>query len=138
MRLARQHRKPGDVLLNMASMIDVVFLVLIFFMCTTGFRAPEKRLDAPLTEPVAKASAPRSDFEPIRIRLLSAAEGVAIKVNGASVADFRDLERRLNALRRLADVPVFIEAEDAVRFKHCVKVLDLCRKAAFTRVAFRA
>ena len=139
MKLTQQRPKPGDIVLNMASMIDVVFLVLIFFMCTTSFRPPEGRLRAPVEKSgIASAASPRDDFEPVRIRLAAAGDAVLLYVNDAAVSGFDALFSTLEHLRGLADVPVIIEADDGVKFKHCVKALDLCRKADFSKVAFRA
>ena len=139
MKLTRQHTKPGSMRLNMASMVDVVFLLLIFFMCTTSFQRPEERLPAPLprASSVAKPS-PGDDFEPIRIRIEGAGDTFSLRLNDSATTGMGDLLNKLIALHALADVPVIISADEDIDFEHCVKILDLCIKAKFTKVAFRA
>lgn len=139
MKLTRQTVTRGDLVLNMASMVDVVFLLLIFFMCTTSFQLPEERLPAPLPRKSAAGQpSPADDFEPIHIQVTGSGDIVTLSVNHAATDGFEGLFRRLSALRPLADVPVIISADDGINFKHCVRVLDLCIKARFTKVAFRA
>lgn len=54
--MARRNKKKGvggareeeDCELQMTPMIDVVFLLLIFFMCATEFKVPDYRIDANL------------------------------------------------------------------------------------------
>ena len=64
MLLTRQtlkHIRPG---LHIGAMIDVVFLLLIFFMCTTSFEAVDKDLDARIPR-VSRDPVDRADFDPI-------------------------------------------------------------------------
>ncbi|MCK5114720.1 MAG: biopolymer transporter ExbD, partial [Phycisphaerae bacterium] len=68
MLLTRQSLKPVRPVLNIAAMIDVVFLLLIFFMCTISFEAVDKDLSAQIPQ-VSGDPSEESDFEPIRIEL---------------------------------------------------------------------
>ncbi len=51
---------PGEVETDMTSMIDVVFLLLIFFMLATKFKMPEGTLRSYLPKIVANRIAVRS------------------------------------------------------------------------------
>ena len=80
MKLTRQTKKPGRIELNMASMIDVVFLLLIFFMCTSA--APEIENELPTKLPRSSGERDRQeDFDPIRIRLANPQKKLALTID---------------------------------------------------------
>lgn len=54
---------------DMTSMIDVVFLLLIFFMCAAKFKTLESKLQANLPKDMGESSAPAPDVTPRRIEL---------------------------------------------------------------------
>ncbi|GIW98073.1 MAG: hypothetical protein KatS3mg111_1406 [Pirellulaceae bacterium] len=51
----QRRRRPEDADVAMTPMIDVIFLLLVFFLATSSFRAVEKLLPSGVTEfaPVA-------------------------------------------------------------------------------------
>ena len=51
MRHPAQHRGRGPLEVKMAPMIDVIFLLLIFFVCTASFHPPEQVLPTRLSLP---------------------------------------------------------------------------------------
>ena len=57
--------KKSSTHIDMTPMVDVAFLLLIFFMCTTVFKPPEKDKIA-LPESNSEAKAPESDVITIR------------------------------------------------------------------------
>ncbi len=137
MRLTHQKREVGKPTLNMASMIDVVFLLLIFFMCTSAFKAPERNLPSPLP----RVGGPRmavEEFEPVRIVVQPVGDGVLISCDGQPCTSFAQLREQLEARRRIADLPVIIEGRRGVRFRHMVAALDTCYQADLRRAAFSA
>jgi biopolymer transport protein ExbD len=122
----------------MASMIDVVFLLLIFFMCTSSFRGQESDLPTQLPQVGGGAPGLQADFDPIRIRVSKVETGVRVALDGRPCVSFDDLGEQLEKRRRLADVPVLIEGDPAVPFEYMVASLDACYEADLTRVAFSA
>jgi biopolymer transport protein ExbD len=136
MLLTRRKRQPNPGQLNMASMIDVVFLLLIFFMCTMSFAAPEKDILTQLPRLATGTGGLERDFEPIRIRVSAAGASVLVTLDGAPVASFDELVRGLSARRQIADLPVIIDGQSDVAFKYMVAALDSCYEAELTRIAF--
>ncbi len=118
----------------MASMIDVVFLLLIFFMCTTTFDKldPTLRSEMPATP---KNPQQQQDFEPIQIQVRPAARGALVTIDGQACADFRELYGRLRARRQVADVPVIIMGHEEVPFEYMVAALDACNRAGLEKTA---
>jgi len=140
-RLTRQHRGSGTLELNMASMIDIVFLLLIFFMCTSSFRKPEREMLTQLPRIGSGTEAEASDYASIRIRLRRVADGVLVTLRVTenredAVGTFDALVERLKQRRAIADVPVVIEGQGDVALGHMVSALDACYQADLRRVAF--
>ena len=135
MLLTRQSRQGPAPQLSLAPMIDVVFLLLIFFMCTTTFKKLEKDLPSKMPE-VGRGA--QQDFDPVRILVSKAAKGVLVTCNDQPCATIDDLVGRLRALRAIANVPVVIEGQPTVPFGYMVASLDACYQADFQRVAFSA
>ena len=137
MALTRQRRQPTPPELNMASMIDVVFLLLIFFMCTSSFETLEN--DMPSQMPQAgTGEVEETDFEPVRINLTRISNSTVIKCGDDICATFKALLAKLKSLRSIDDIPVIIEGEETVPFGHMVATLDMCYQADLRKVAFSA
>ena len=138
MRLTRRAAKFAVPELNMAPMIDVVFLLLIFFMCTSSFGENEGQLPAqiPLTSPQARRLL--EDFGPIRITVRPSGSGPEVSCDGQPCASFDALLAKLQARRAIIDAPVVIEGDKQVAFGPMVAALDTCYRANFRRVAFSA
>jgi len=137
MRLSKTTRHAQRPNLNMASMIDIVFLMLIFFMCTSTFTL-EQELKSHLPQASGAATQPQEDFGPIRIQLTSLGQGVHIRCDGQAFNSFDALVKTLEARRAVADMPVIIEGQGTVAFRFMVAALDACHRADLHRVAFSA
>lgn len=138
MRLTRQHRRPGLPELGMAPMIDVVFLLLIFFMCTASWKLLENQMPSQLPRAGLGDQSQQDDFDPIRVRLSRSATGVLVECDGQACGTFDGLVERLRARSRIVQLPVLIEGEPTVPFGHMVAALDACYRADLRSVAFSA
>ncbi len=67
--------------LNMTSMIDVVFLLLIFFMITANYRQTEKELESAIKEKQSGAGS-QTDFEPVLIEIVPGGPGYVYRMGG--------------------------------------------------------
>ena len=131
--------------INMTPMIDVVFLLLVFFVCTTDFHAVEALLPTPLK--AAGATAEVAAAEPPEIEEL---ENVVIKlgvVDGAprwelnarvcrAPAEVRDTLARLAAIAKR--LPIVLDIDGAVPLGDAIDLYDWCRLAGFEQVRFAA
>ncbi len=138
MLLTRQKRKPTRPTLNMAAMVDIVFLLLIFFMCTTSFKKPERHLPSQLPETGISLRPEQEEFDPIRIRLSMLSDELHLTCDAQVCENFAELRRQLAARRAITDAPVIIEGVAEVPFGHMVSALDSCYQANLRRVAFSA
>ena len=125
----RKPRKQVD--LNVVSLVDVLFLLLIFFMLTSTFkRAGELDLKLPKSSTAAPTHAAASD-KPVDLVLT---EQGTLLLDG-SPTTFDKLLPGLRALHeRQPDGQVMIEAEEAVPHGQVVKLLDAVRTAGFKGV----
>ncbi|MCF6288919.1 MAG: biopolymer transporter ExbD [Proteobacteria bacterium] len=118
--------------LNMTSLIDVVFLLLIFFMVTTTFEKQAK-LKIELPEATEKITTQASE----QIIISISNKGV-IYVNNNELlnAQYASVSNSLKTMIK-DDVkpPVTIKADANAAHKHVVTVMDVLADLGFTSVA---
>lgn len=119
-----------DLVQSLAPMIDVVFLLLIFFMVATTFveREKEMGIDLPTAQSGEEAS---FEAEEIVINLLK--EG-RIKLNGEEVSADRLDQLLANAAAVNPETPVTIRGDREVVLQRVVSVMDSCRIAGLTDI----
>ena len=117
--------EPG---LSLTSLIDVIFLLLIFFMVTTTLIDPTKKLELRLPE--AKAASEETKT-PATIEMDRQGE---MTLNGEKVS-FADLETRLNALaQKDTKKTAVVRADKGLDYGDVVRVLGICRASGFTDI----
>ncbi len=117
--------------LNLTSMIDVVFLLLIFFMVATTFLDPERQVELDLPE-AAEAGAAPTTAEEIVVNVL---QDGRLSVGG-TVVDEQGLR---TALRQAAatnpDMQVTIRGDRQTHHENVVKVMNACGAAGLANLA---
>lgn len=128
MRLVKQKHQRESPDLNMAAMIDVVFLLLIFFLVTSAFEDREAQVTSAIPRPGNSAVA--SDFDPIRVQISFVDEKtVAWRIDGQSQPNIETLQQMLKVRSRIAEVPVLIKTIGNVPYEKIVEVTNACREA---------
>jgi biopolymer transport protein ExbD len=127
----RERRPRPQVDLNVTSLVDVLFLLLIFFTLTSTFkRAGELELNLPKS---TTAGPGRVEGATKPVQLVLTEHGMLL-LNGASTT-FDQLPAKLREVHeRQPDGQVMIEAEDKVEHGRIVQLLDAVRTAGFTGV----
>lgn len=123
----RKQRKRYQVQAPLTSLIDIVFLLLIYFLLTTNFMVDE---GIKIKLPQAKASAPQTE-EPITIYV--AKDGRAFL--GTEEITLANLFDRIK--ERIAGRPnelVVVRADRAVMLNKAVKVMDIAKAAGAGRL----
>ena len=109
--------------LALTSMLDVIFLLLCFFVTVSVFSQWESEIS--ITLPSAK-TAEEPGRLPGEIIVNLDKEG-AIKVNGASLS-LAELEERLTRISKFyPGQQVIIRADKETKYDNLVKVVDACR-----------
>ena len=120
--------KRGQVLavLSMTPLIDVVFLLLIFFLVTSRLSQEDRELDIPLP---SAANAMPMTVEPQEM-IVNISQDGAIVVNSQTY-DAEKFERML--VQTIADNPlgqsILIRADRRVPLQTPVDVMDICLQA---------
>lgn len=111
--------------LNLTSMIDIVFNLMIFFMVGTRFSSLEERIDVRV--PQVGSAAP-SRVVPAKLTIAVQRDG-AILLDGQPVA-LEQLGPRLRAERlRNPAIAVVVRGDGDGALKHAAGVLSACRVA---------
>ena len=127
------------------SMIDVVFLLLIFFMCASKFRVLERRLDAFLPKDKGPSSMQRKvrQLDEIIIYVTAVAEEgkptrtPEFKIRELTTNNPNRLYQYLLQFKELGDQSVVIDGRPLCPFRHVMAALDACARAKLTKVEFR-
>jgi biopolymer transport protein ExbD len=123
MPLKTQHDEQPQ--LNLTSMIDVVFLLLIFFMVTTTFDKMERNIDVAVPEvPQAGDAAP-----PLGPLVVSVFADGRLELDGQEVTLVELTSRLAEARTARGDVSVVIRGDAACAFQDVAATLSACREA---------
>lgn len=123
---------PESTGFQIAPMVDIVFLLLIFFLVTWNFARYETELD--VVVPTAK--------EGKETRRAVGEVILNVKADGSIVLNRRTLspEELLEALTRIStlypDQAVVLRGDEGAPYRDIVAVLDICRRANIWNVAF--
>ena len=123
-----RRRRPSPTL-NLAPFVDIVFLLVIFFMVTSTFITPEEGL------PVDLPSAQSAEQEPTGVPVVVVdARGQVFLGNRrySDAALFAELKDRLAGKK---DRTVVLRADSKVPHGRVVEVMDILRQAGASRVA---
>ena len=127
----RKPRARKQVDLNVTSLVDVLFLLLIFFTLTSTFkRAGEINLQLPKST-TGQPTASGANQEPVDLVLT---EKGTLFLDGSPTTFDAVLPRLRAAHARQPDRQVMIEAEERVGHGEVVRLLDAVRTAGFTGV----
>lgn len=138
-----QRRGSGAMAVNMTPMIDMVFLLIVYFVWTSGDLAPEMLLPSRISEQSGTAAAvtdtppPEADFDPVVVRVLRQADSPQWSVNDqplASLAELRDVLVNLAEIKR--DAPVVLHPDANVPLGDVIDVYDLARVIGFEKIQF--
>ena len=131
MRLDRE--EPTDDVINLTPLIDVVFLLLVFFLVATTFADDEVEMDLELPE--ARNAEGQADEHLIVINI---AEDGTIKVDGRPVTAAALEQKLLAAAERNKDQEVLIRGDTRVELGRVVNAFDACLAASLRHVSIAA
>lgn len=114
--------------LDIAPLIDIVFLLLVFFMLTSTFLVPEA-IELELPE---SASATATDITPITVALNASGE-LALNGNAISLDQLRQAIKPLIADN--TDVAITLKSDARTEVQQLLKVMDEIRAAGGSNLA---
>ena len=116
---------PGKstVSIELTPLIDMVFLLLIFFLVATTFRQEEREMQIAL--PFASSSAPIST---ILRELIINVDGDGTVIVAGRQLDDADLQTLMTeAVAGNPEQKVTVRGDRATAYAHVVRVLDICK-----------
>ena len=130
MKFAR--RSKAEVEVNMTPLIDVVFLLLIFFMVSTTF-TKESQLSIDLPE--AAGTPTNLAAKTLEISITRSGQ---FAINEVALVNNK-LKTLMNALQKVSDgdntLPLIITADSATRHQSVVTAMDAAGKLGFSHLS---
>jgi biopolymer transport protein ExbD len=128
----RSRSEPVPVAFQIAPMVDILLVLLCFFVITWSMARKENELDVRV--PAAQAA---QESNPVVNQTV-----LNVKSDGTIVWDRKQISREnlQEKLKRLAslypDYAIILRGDVKTNYEHIVQVLDTCRQAGIWNVAF--
>ncbi len=133
MKFRDYHSQPPSEL-ELAPMIDVVFLLLIFFLVTWQFARFERDMDisVPAAEELDDSARTVNEI------IINVQEDGTVILNGTEYTQ-EQLLSRLSIIAEIdQDQAVILRGDSKAAFQHIIDVLDTIKRAGIWNVAFAA
>lgn len=125
-------RQPPPVSIQLAPMIDILLLLLSFFIISWQFTKSETELN--VSVPTAKEGA-----EPDRARgeiIINVLGDGTLRVEGLTV-DLLQLRDKLSKIaKQYENQPVRIRGDGGVAYQRIVEVIDTCQESGIWNISF--
>jgi len=133
-----QRKKRENVDIALISMIDVLFVLLLFFMVSTSFN---QHTEVNIKLPEAEGSA--AEEHPKTISLMIDADGIYSLVGDDGLSHRLIDQNRAGLKQELSklavsskDIPFIINADDKTPNKAVMTALDIAGQVGFSRITF--
>jgi biopolymer transport protein ExbD len=132
----------------MTAMIDVIFLLLTFFVLTAKFRTPEQFLHIYL--PTADAAVQNFGvIEPLSIHIFDDEQGCMVQIGELETVQIRaerhaeglaaftnELTNILSRQKRTARDPIEIHCDDRIKWDYLVKIYNVLQAMGINDITF--
>jgi biopolymer transport protein ExbD len=128
----RKQAEPRIFGFLIAPMVDILLVVLVFFIVTWNFALSENELDVRVPS-AAKANETQPYVGQVVINIK--ADGtIIVNRQPKTLTELLELLKKLSQL--YPDQAAIVRGDQGVEYKHIVEVLDICRQADIWNVAF--
>lgn len=141
--LVRYRDSGTDMDSAMTPMIDVVFLLLVFFVWTVSFQLVEQVLQSELSSQIGSELSdieeppPEADFDNVVVKIGWDGAQPNWQLNEQPLASLAALQQQLIAISGIkADAPVILDPDGSVPLGHVIEVFDVSILAGFAEVSF--
>ena len=121
-------KSEEDYSINLPSMTDIIFLLLIFFMVATVLKDSTRRLDVQLPEAQSGQTA-----EAQRLTIEMAADGT-MSLNGELITQ-EALEQQLQPAGDDTQRSAIIKADKRLSYGKVIEIMGLCQAAGIADIA---
>ena len=131
MNIRRDSRRRDEPTIELTPLIDVVFLLLIFFLITTSF-ARDRESAIPID--LAEASEGTSASQGKSFTLSVTGQG-GVVVDGGEAVSGQDLQQRLQQIHQESpEARVLLRGDKEAAHGRILEILNLVKKTGFTSV----
>jgi len=138
MKFQRKRREKVDI--TLVSMIDVLFVLLLFFMVSTTFNRPTQ-----IKVSLPEASGAQAESQPKTVTLIINADGI-YHLEGEDRLPHELIDQKEATLKREleklaqhgADLPFVINADAKTPHQFVIRALDVAGQVGFTHIGFAA
>ncbi len=127
----------------MTPMIDVVFLLLVFFVWTASFQIIEQILPSELSSQMGTEPAditdppPDADFDSVVVRIGWDGANPNWTLNELPVTSIAQLRDQLTAISEIkSNAPVILHPDVEVPLGFVIEAYDICKLSGFSKVSF--
>ena len=134
MKISREE-EPTGAIINMSSLLDVMFILLIFFMATTTFQQAEHDREVQLAKDSDKQKSASSDTKTmtINVRKNPGGEGTYI-VHGLRM-DLAQIRKEVrDNVARDANYKVIVRGDEWAFHGHVARAISECQNAGVKKV----
>jgi biopolymer transport protein ExbD len=128
----RRHAAPQHPGIQLAPLVDVLMLLLIFFLLTWNAARNENELDVK----VPKAAEAKEKSSPVGDVVVNVKADGNVVVNRRTLAGPELTELLRNLVQLDPNQAVVIRGDETGAYKNVVGVLNICSEAGVTNVAF--
>lgn len=119
----------------MTSMIDVVFLLLIFFIVTTTFTRPEREIAAAIKVNEQKSTQQNSNLEPAIVDVFLSNSEVQFRIGAVLTNDLKEIQTLLNGFTNKSE-GAFVRVGGEVPYESAAQAIGACRASGFKSVSY--
>ena len=136
--MAKKHKREEEALNgNLTAMIDVVFQLIIFFVCTVNMQ--DKAIDDRIQLAMAPNGKVDNKKNPYEIKVDVSDKGVvSIARTPMSMQRLTTILTKARADYKGVEVPVLIRADGRVKHETVKRVMDACTAAGIWKIKFTA
>lgn len=128
----RKRSSPALLGFQIAPMVDIFLVLLIFFIMTWNFAISENALDVKV--PTATSAAEQESY--VNQVVVNVRKDGTIVLNRQTISR-EALQEKLSALSELyPDHAVILRGDEEVPYRDLVAVLDICRRAKIWNIDF--
>src|SRR5688500_14856683 len=141
--------EDNPVELNVTAMVDIIFCLCLFFMCSFHFKQLQGRIDSwlPRDKGVNAGTPETVLLEEIRVIIrYDPGEGTITKLGSHRVANLEELGDLLlqsyadyeKIGKKKEDVPIIIDAFPTVPWRDVIMVMNTCKVRGLEKIEFAA
>ena len=128
----RKRSEPAVMAFQIAPMVDILLVLLCFFIMTWSMARKENELDVR----VPSANSANESNPVVNQTILNVKADGTVVINRKTLTSAELLEKLKSLAELYPDYAIILRGDVKTNYEHIVQVLDTCRQAGIWNVAF--